>query len=249
MKKILIGENIFKSLEQDKTSVTLLKNINLSVEKGEFLSIMGPSGSGKSTLLYALSGMDSVSRGQVIFNGKQLHAMNDFELSEIRRKEMGFIFQNATMLKSLNLIDNICLPAMKDSYRKKEDILHRAKYLMQTVGLSGLEKRAVTEVSGGQLQRASLCRALINDPLILFGDEPTGSLNSKTTDEIIDLLSRINRSGTSILLVTHDLKVAKSSHRVIFIKDGQLVDELQLLGLSDRQKQTRILEKMQILDV
>ncbi|MDO5018093.1 MAG: ABC transporter ATP-binding protein [Lagierella massiliensis] len=249
MKEILIGKNIFKSFNNEKKKITILKDVNLTVESGEFLCIMGPSGSGKSTLLYSISGMDPIDQVEIIFDDKNLGFLNDSQISEIRRTKMGFVFQNPTMLKNLNLIDNICLPAMKNKNVKREEVIKKAKKLMDTVGLSGLEKREITEVSGGQLQRASICRALINDPVIIFGDEPTGSLNSKSTEEIINLLTKINSIGTTIMLVTHDPKVAKSCHRLVFMKDGKLVDEIKLLEFPEDKRLNIILNKMKELDI
>ncbi|MDO5037346.1 MAG: ABC transporter ATP-binding protein [Tissierellia bacterium] len=249
MEKILVGKNISKSLDQEGQTLHILKNINLDLEAGEFLAIMGPSGSGKSTLLYALSGLDTITSGQVFFKGRDLRALEEGDLADLRLRDMGFIFQDPSFLRSLNILDNICLPAMKDPQRKKEEVLAQAKELMATVGISGLEKRSPSQVSGGQLQRASLCRALINQPQVLFGDEPTGALNTKTSQEIIGLLRQINKTGTSILLVTHDPQVAKSAHRVVFIKDGSLVDQVGLLGLEEEEKEVRLLEKIQTLAI
>ncbi|MDO5026921.1 MAG: ABC transporter ATP-binding protein [Tissierellia bacterium] len=246
MGAILTGKGIFKAFEGD---VQVLKDVNITIEEGEFLVVMGPSGSGKSTLLYALSGMDTIDQGQVIFDGMDITVLKDQMLSNIRRSKMGFIFQNSSLLKNLNLIDNIILPGTYDKKIKRHDLISKGKNLMEEVGLKGLENREISQVSGGQLQRASICRALINDPLIIFGDEPTGALNSKNTDEIIKLLSQINSQGTTIMLVSHDPKVAKNSHRVVFMKDGKLVDEIKLLGLGEDERQRLILKKMDELDI
>lgn len=201
----------------------ILKNINLQLEKGEFVSIMGPSGSGKSTLLYTISGMDQISTGSVYFNGRPISAFPEKELASLRLTQMGFIFQHIHLLKNLNLFDNIILSAYLAKHSSRDAINRRAMSLMKKMGIDGLADHNITQASGGQLQRIAICRALINNPDIIFGDEPTGALNSKSTHEIMDILGDINASGTTILLVTHDVKVAARSERVLFMMDGQLV--------------------------
>ncbi|MBT2284302.1 ABC transporter ATP-binding protein [Paenibacillus polymyxa] len=213
-KSVAIGEN---------EEHNILKDINLQLKKGEFVSIMGPSGSGKSTLLYNISGMDQISAGSVYFNGKKISAFQERDLASLRLTKMGFIFQNIHLLKNLNLLDNIVLSAYLAKNSSRETINTRAMSLMKKMGIDELAEHNITQASGGQLQRIAICRALINNPDILFGDEPTGALNSKSTYEIMDILGDINRAGTTILLVTHDVKVAARSERVLFMMDGKLV--------------------------
>jgi putative ABC transport system ATP-binding protein len=231
MKTIIIGKNIVKIFGKGEEKVGALNGVDVEISKGEFVAVMGSSGSGKSTLLFALSGMDNITSGSVKFCDIELAELGDKELADIRRTRMGFVFQQPTMLKNLNLLDNIILPAMQGNKKNITEITQKAKMLMNKTGISGLEKRDVAEVSGGQLQRAGICRALINSPEILFADEPTGALNSKSADEILDLLSQINKDGTAILLVTHDAKVAARADRVLFTKDGTIVSDL-LFGKS-----------------
>lgn len=237
MTYIIAGKNIVKSFDNGKSNI--LNGIDISIKKGEFVSIMGASGSGKSTLLFALSGMDKINSGSVTFNGAELSDKKENELADIRRKEMGFVFQQPTMLKNLNLLDNIILPVLRDhSATRRNSALHqkrknldsvtqKAKTLMKKTGIAGLEQREITEVSGGQLQRAGICRALMSSPAILFADEPTGALNTKSADEIMILLSAIHADGAALLLVTHDAKVAAYADRVLFMKDGQIANELK----------------------
>ena len=189
---------------------------------------MGPSGSGKSTLMFALSGMDNIDSGKVIFSGRDLSSVNENELSDIRRTEMGFVFQQPTMLKNLSILDNIILPSMRGNRKNASRISEKAVELMKKAGIAELGKRDITQVSGGQLQRAGICRALMNSPRIIFGDEPTGALNSKSAQEIMDLFSKINIEGTAIMLVTHDAKVAARTERILFMSDGKIVSELML---------------------
>jgi putative ABC transport system ATP-binding protein len=226
-KSVAIGEN-----EEHR----ILKDINLQLRKGEFVSIMGPSGSGKSTLLYNISGMDQISTGSVFFNGKQISAFPEKDLASLRLTKMGFIFQNIHLLKNLNLLDNIILSAYLAKNSNRDTINNRAMSLMKKMGIDELAEHNITQASGGQLQRIAICRALINNPDILFGDEPTGALNSKSTHEIMDILGDINATGTTILLVTHDVKVAARSERVLFMMDGNLVADKNI-GKYDRDKQ------------
>ncbi|MBU5354113.1 ABC transporter ATP-binding protein [Paenibacillus silvae] len=226
-KSVAMGEN-----EEQR----ILKDINLQLKKGEFVSIMGPSGSGKSTLLYNISGMDQISTGSVYFNGKQISAFPEKELASLRLTKMGFIFQNIHLLKNLNLLDNIILSAYLAKNSNRDTINTRAMSLMKKMGIDGLAEHNITQASGGQLQRIAICRALINNPDILFGDEPTGALNSKSTHEIMDILGDINATGTTILLVTHDVKVAARSERVLFMMDGHLVADKKI-GKYDKEKQ------------
>ncbi|MEH7121955.1 ABC transporter ATP-binding protein [Bacillus sp. JJ1773] len=228
MNKIIIGDYIVKSFGVGDEQRNVLDGVSVEIKEGEFVSVMGPSGSGKSTLMFALSGMDGINSGKVVFDNKDLSAIGEKQLSDIRRTEMGFIFQQPTMLKNLNILDNIILPSIKGNRKNTVKILKKARNLMERVGISELEKRDITQVSGGQLQRAGICRALMNNPKIIFGDEPTGALNSKSAQEIMDILSEINSDGTSVMLVTHDAKVAARTERIMFMRDGNIVSEMKL---------------------
>lgn len=165
----------------------MLDGVSVEIGGGEFVAVMGASGSGKSTLLYALSGMDGIDMGEVTFEGKPLSGLSDDALTDLRRTKMGFVFQQPTLLKNLNILDNILLPQMRDHRRNVKKLTVRARTLMEQVGIAELEQRDVTQVSGGQLQRAGICRALMSSPKIVFADEPTGALNSKSSDEIMTL--------------------------------------------------------------
>lgn len=225
MKKMIVGENIVKSFGEGDEKRNVLDGVSVEINEGEFVSVMGPSGSGKSTLMFALSGMDGIDSGKVIFDNRDLSALKDNDLADIRRAEMGFVFQQPTLLKNLNILDNIILPSMRDRREDAAQIIEKAKSLMEKAGILELEKREITQASGGQLQRVGICRALMNQPKIIFGDEPTGALNSKSANEIMKLLADIHRDGTTILLVTHDVKVAAKTERVLCMFDGQLSGE------------------------
>jgi putative ABC transport system ATP-binding protein len=225
MKKIIVSENLVKSFGQGDEKRNVLDSISVEIKEGEFVAIMGPSGSGKSTLLFALSGMDRVDNGKVIFEGEDLARLSDNQLADIRRTKMGFVFQQPTLLRNLNILDNIILPSMRNGSKNGVQVTEKAKVLMEKTDIAGLEIRDITQASGGQLQRVGICRALMSDPKIIFGDEPTGALNSTSANEIMALLAEIHRSGTTILLVTHDVRVAARTERVLFIFDGKIAGE------------------------
>lgn len=204
---------------------TVLKGLDLQVRDGEFVAVMGPSGSGKSTLLYNVSGMDTMSAGSVLFAGQDLAAMSQKQLARLRLTTMGFIFQHVYLLKNLCLLDNVVLPAYMAGLAPREELNERAMALMARTGVADLAKRDVSEASGGQLQRVGICRALINQPQILLGDEPTGALDSTAAAEIMDLLGELNAEGVTIMLVTHDAKVAARTSRVLYMVDGRIVGD------------------------
>ena len=211
----------------------VLKNIQLTINKGEFVSVMGASGSGKSTLLYTISGMMQPSAGTVEFAGEQLNTLTEEQLTSVRLNKMGFVFQQANLLKNFNLKENIILSAYLGKKESQKEIDKRAVQLMKQTGVHQLASKDITQASGGQLQRVSICRALINKPEIIFGDEPTGALNSKSASEIMMLFNEINQNGTTILLVTHDAKVASKTERILFMADGEIVSEKYLGKMKD----------------
>lgn len=225
--KILEVKDLSKTYITNKRQNHVLRNVCFSVEEGEMLAIMGPSGCGKSTLLYTVSGMDKMTAGEVLFNGKSLSSLNQNELAMLRLDEMGFIFQQMYMLKNLSVLDNILLPARQSkanklSMKEKADF---GKELMRKLGIIETADNDINEVSGGQLQRACICRSMINKPKIIFADEPTGALNRSSSDEVMDELEKINRDGTTIMLITHDSKVAARCARVLYIVDGNIKGE------------------------
>lgn len=225
MKNIIESVDLNKTYTMDKIDYPILKGINLKIKQGEFVSLMGPSGSGKSTLLYSLSGMDSVTSGYVYFNGIKLNSLNESKLAEIRLKNMGFVFQHIHLLKNLSLFDNIVLPAYLLNKQSRKYTNARAMQFLKEMEVDDLVNHDITQVSGGQLQRAAICRSLINDPDVVFGDEPTGALNSKYASEIMDILKKINGAGKTVLIATHDVKVAAKTDRVLYMLDGKIIDE------------------------
>ncbi|MFP7478483.1 ABC transporter ATP-binding protein [Terribacillus saccharophilus] len=217
----------------------ILKDINLEVKESEFVSVMGPSGSGKSTLLYNISGMDRMTSGRVKFKGREIGSLKEEELAKLRLESMGFIFQDINLLKNLSLIDNIMFPALVSTDADKNAINQKAKTLMKMTGIEKLADHTITQGSGGQLQRAGICRALINTPAILFGDEPTGALDTKSTEEIMAILAEINQGGTTIMLVTHDVKVAAKTERILFMVDGTIVSQKKMRKYDAKQDDSK----------
>lgn len=226
-------EQISKSFKDTQ----ILHDISFEIKKGDFVAVMGPSGSGKSTLLYSISGMDSLTCGRVLFEGINIAEMQEDELSGFRLTKMGFVFQNAQMLKNLCVFDNIILPGLVAKKESADDIRKRASELMKRLEIEGIEERDIREVSGGQLQRASICRAMINNPEILFLDEPTGALNSGATDQVLAILEDLNRDGMTIMTVTHDPRVAAKARKVLYIRDGQIAACKEFSAGADRERE------------
>ena len=239
MKKLLRVENLSK--EQ------ILHQISFDMEPEEMLAVMGPSGSGKSTLLYNVAGMDQPTAGQVWLGDVVITELSEDEKARLRLYHMGFVFQQMNMMANLNLLDNILLPAAQANRGKgrksKEELRLRAQTLMEKLGITGLEQRRVTQVSGGQLQRACICRSMMNEPKILFADEPTGALNKSAAGEVMEELVKLNREGTTILMVTHGSRIASSCDRIIYLLDGQISAELKLgksLDGTEKQREEKV---------
>ena len=207
---------------------TILTNVDLAINKGEFVAVMGQSGCGKSTLLYSISAMDKPTGGKVYFEGVDMAELSAQQIQELRLRRMGFVFQKTSFLKNLSVIDNIVYPAFQLGAKKRSEIVKEAMALMEQMGIAGVADHDIHKVSGGQLQRAAICRAMINHPDILFGDELTGALNSSTTKEVMGIIDAINKKGTTVMLVTHDANVAVHADRVIYLEDGAVMDTLTL---------------------
>ncbi len=206
----------------------VLDNLDVDILTGQFVAIMGPSGSGKSTLLHCLSGMDRPTSSSVLFDDTDLATLNEQELAALRLSRFGFVFQQPHLLNTLNLLDNIILPGYLAGLRPRPEVIEHGQELMRRMGIANLAESDVTEVSGGQLQRAGICRALINDPGVVFADEPTGALNFKTAAQILDLMGEIHNAGTTLIVVTHDAQVAARADRVLLLVDGAIVEDLGL---------------------
>lgn len=225
MKEILTVRNLCKD--------GIIRDVSFSVISGEMVAVMGPSGSGKSTLLYQISGMDKADSGEVRIGDVEICSLSEDDRAELRLRKMGFVFQQMNMIKSLDLIDNIILPSHRlcRSKAERREIAARAQKLMQKTGIEALAHRKITQVSGGQLQRACICRSMMNEPEILFADEPTGALNQSAAQEVMDEFMRINREGTTILMVTHDSRIAAKCGRILYLLDGSIRGQLILNDL------------------
>lgn len=222
---IILTENLNKTYKLGTENVEVLKNINLTIKQGEFVSIMGPSGSGKSTLLYLLGGLDNPTSGSVKIAGKELSVMKDKEKSIMRRRDVGFVFQFYNLIPNLDVEDNIMLPILLDG-KKIKDYRKKLDDILEVVGLTDRRKHTPRELSGGQQQRVAIARALINEPEVILADEPIGNLDSKTGQEVMELLKRINlENGKTIVQVTHSSDAASYGQRIIYVKDGKVVEE------------------------
>jgi len=223
--------NAGKTYHQGKREVHALRDVSMRIEKGEFLSIMGPSGSGKSTLLNLIGGLDQPTRGEIFIDGTPLHGIPDDELTIIRRKRVGFIFQFFNLLPILTAVENVGLPLLLDGVPFPR-IRDKALRLLEQVGLGARAEHRPEQLSGGEMQRVAIARALITDPAVLLADEPTGNLDSRTSEEILLLLKRLNENGQTIVMVTHDSKAAAFGSRLITLKDGSLAGDIAIGGVT-----------------
>ncbi len=225
---ILKAEMLSKTYSNGSIMQHVLKNLNIEIKAGDFTVIMGSSGSGKSTLLYALSGMDKPTLGTIDFKGEAISNYSNDQLAVFRRKHCGFVFQQIYLNDTMTVLDNIMISGLLVS-RDKKAIAARAKQLLNQVGLDEASyDKYPTQLSGGEAQRVAIVRALINAPEIVFADEPTGALNSTNAINVLDVMTEVNTSGQSIIMVTHDIKTARRANRILYLKDGVIIDELNL---------------------
>ena len=227
---IIQAEGVHKTYDTGKVKVDALRGVDLSVLRGEMVAIMGPSGCGKTTLLNVLSGIDDVTVGQVVIDGASIHAMSDRACTRYRAEKMGFVFQAFNLLPVLSAVENVELPLLvagvKPGYARP-----RAQEALALVGLAGEEHKRPAEVSGGQQQRVTIARALVNEPAIVWADEPTGNLDSETSAEIVELLCRLNKEKSqTFVMVTHDIAVGRKTNRILRMADGRIVEELYVGG-------------------
>ena len=227
-------------------AVEALKNVNFSVEKGEYVAIMGESGSGKTTLLNIIAALDKPTEGTVTLDGMKLNSVRDSEIARFRRENLGFVFQDFNLLDTFTLEDNIYLPLVL-SGMKPSEMQKRLDALASPLGISELLKKYPYEVSGGQKQRAAVARALITDPRIILADEPTGALDSKSSDELLDLFAKVNHMGHTILMVTHSAKAASRASRVMFIRDGVVFHQIYKGEATDQQMYQKISDTLTLL--
>jgi putative ABC transport system ATP-binding protein len=221
--------NASKTYHQGEQEVRALYDVTFRIETGEFLSIMGPSGSGKSTLLNLIGGLDQPTAGEIFIDGSPLHGISDDELTLIRRRKVGFIFQFFNLLPILTAVENVGLPLLLDGVPFSR-IREKAVHLLESVGLGARTEHRPEQLSGGEMQRVAIARALITDPAVLLADEPTGNLDSHRSEEILELLKNLNRTGQTIVMVTHDSRAASFGTRIIRLKDGSLSEDITIGG-------------------
>ena len=223
---IIQTKDLYKEYQIGSEKIQAIKNIDLSVEKGEFISIMGPSGSGKTTLMNIIGCLDSPTSGTYHLNGKLVSQLQDDELASIRNKEIGFVFQSFHLLSKNSALENVMLP-LKYAGSNKIEALTRSNKVLDQVGLSNRANHAPSELSGGQQQRVAIARALVNKPSILFADEPTGNLDSKTGADVMNLFKDLNENGQTIIIITHEDSIARQSKRIITIMDGLIKSDIK----------------------
>ncbi|MDO5520068.1 MAG: ABC transporter ATP-binding protein [bacterium] len=240
MRNVLIKtDKLCKSYVTGKQGVHVLKNLDLEIYEGDFTVIMGSSGSGKSTLLYSISTMDRPTSGSVKLLGREVATATENEVAEIRKNEVSFIFQSMNLLPDLSAFENIAYAGYGTKERTKEEVNRQAAALLQKFHIEDLKDKFPSEMSGGQKQRVAVARALITGAKVVFGDEPTGALNSMAGKEVLDLLTEINKEGQSIVMVTHDLKAARRATRLLYLTDGQIDGELRLGRYIEEEKKKR----------
>ena len=235
MDPIILLENLEKAYFMGKQTIPVLKGITLSIQKNEYVALMGPSGSGKSTLMNILGCLDSPTGGRYILNNKDVSKMLDDELAEVRNTEIGFVFQQFNLLPRLSAAENVALPLIYAGINKKERI-ERAMEALQKVGLADRSHHKSNELSGGQIQRVAIARALVNNPSLLLADEPTGNLDSKTSVEVMEIFGKIQAGGNTVVLVTHEEDIASYAHRVVRLKDGLLESDKNHTEYMDSRK-------------
>ena len=238
MESIIKANGLCKSFILGKTSNNVLKNINLDIYKSDFTVIMGSSGSGKSTLLYSISTMDKPSAGSVELLGRDITNIGEKEATSIRNKDISFVFQSINLLYDLTIRENVTYCGYLNN-KDKKNINKKTDELLNKLELKDIENKYPSEISGGQQQRVAIARALINNPKIIFGDEPTGALNSSTGAKVLDILTELNEEGQSIVMVTHDLKAASRASRLIYLRDGRIDGDLSLGKYNEKDSDSR----------
>lgn len=234
-KAILTARNVSKSFGETQ----ILKQVNVDIYEGDFTVIMGASGAGKSTLLYALSGMDGITDGEIYFEDKKISRLSEKEQAKLRSEKFGFVFQQTHLVSNLTLFENIAVAGCVAQNKDVNSVRERANLLLEKMNVKNAANRLPAQVSGGEAQRAAIARAIINSPKIIFADEPTGALNKSNSAEVMRLLAELNQKGQTILMVTHDVHTAMFGNRILYLEDGNILDEIELpsaLSLKEREQ-------------
>ncbi|HEY4691069.1 MAG TPA: ABC transporter ATP-binding protein [Anaerolineae bacterium] len=244
---IIRTENLTKIYGRGDTAVTALHHVNLTVDAGELVAAMGPSGCGKSTLLHLIGGLDHATEGKVWIDGKDLSSLEDAQLTELRRRAIGFVFQFFNLIPVLGAVENAALPLILDGVHQGKAYAQATEWL-RSVGLADRLHNRPDQLSGGQQQRVAMARALVSEPSLVLADEPTGNLDSRASDEIAGLLRKVaDEWGRAVLMVTHDPRIAAYADRIIFLKDGRIVDETKLNGSREPDEMKMVREKAEAL--
>ena len=238
-KTILSAKGLSKSFAQNGVQSHILSGLDIDIYEGDFTVIMGASGSGKSTLLYALSGMDRATGGKVIYNGEDLVKMSENELARLRHGDFGFIFQQMHLVSNLSLLENVAVPGYLNKAKAPDEVNRLADELLAKMGIDGIKAQLPSQCSGGEQQRCAIARAVINEPKLIFADEPTGALNRRNTTEVLDLLTDLNKNGQSILMVTHDNRAALRATRLIYLADGSVIGDIELEPYTEEAEKSR----------
>lgn len=236
---LLQGKKISRIFRQSGVKTPALNQVDVEIYDKDFTVIMGSSGAGKSTLLYALSGMDYISEGKVLYKGKEISRLKEKEMARLWAQEFGFVFQQTHLVSNLTLLENITVAGYVSKKESGKDVQKRADILLKQMEVAEVKNRLPSQVSGGEAQRAAIARAMVGQPSILFADEPTGALNKSNTTEVLNLLTDLNRSGQSILMVTHDMRAAVRGNRILYLEDGRVLDELKLPQYSELDEKQR----------
>jgi len=240
MKKIILSAvDASKSFAIGRNSVDVLNNVSVNFYEGDFTVIMGASGAGKSTLLYALSGMDKISSGKVIYKEKEISSFREKQIASIRSHDFGFVFQQTHLVSNLTLFENVAVAGYMGVERSTKETHKRTEELLEQMNVGNAKDRLPSEVSGGEAQRAAVARAIINNPGIVFADEPTGALNKNNTEEVLNIFTKLNQSGQSIIMVTHDLRAALRGNRLLYLEDGKIIGEKEMPAFTQSDAQDR----------
>lgn len=236
---ILCAKDLCKSFSQGGIETQILKSVTVEIYEGDFTVIMGASGAGKSTLLYALSGMDSITSGELAFKGQRMNGLSENKMAQLRAEEFGFVFQQTHLVSNLTLFENVAVAGAVGKLKDKKTIGEKAHQLLARMHVDSAKDRLPSQVSGGEAQRAAIARAMIHNPELIFADEPTGALNKASSEEVLNLLTGLNADGQSILMVTHDIKAAVRGNRILYLEDGRILDELALSPYSQENGKAR----------
>lgn len=240
MKKILLsGRDICKSFVGETVQEMVLNHVYIDLYENDFTIIMGPSGAGKSTLLYALSGMDKVNSGSITYQKKELTSMSEKQMAALRAEEFGFVFQQTHLVSNLTLFENVKVAGYLSKKRTAKETDKRAEELLKEMNVKHAKDRLPAKTSGGERQRGAIARAVINQPKLLFADEPTGALNKSNTEDVLNLFTMLNENGQSILMVTHDIKAAIRGNRILYLEDGNIIEELKLPAFTQDKVKAR----------